>query len=509
MNVAMYLRKSRADIEAETIGEFETLARHKAILLEYAKKNNLNIREIKEEIVSGESIVTRPKMLELLKEVEDNKYDAVLVMDIDRLGRGNMKEQGVILETFKDSNTKIMTPQKVYNLDDELDEQMTEMQTFIARQELKMSKKRMLRGRMKSVEEGNYLGARAPYGYEILNKGKRDRTLKINEDQAEVIKMIFDLYINHDMGTKRIAAYLNSLNIPSYYGRGWTYNSINNIIINKVYCGYIQWQKNVVTKKTNDSGNYRVSKNHDNDVVTVKGKHEPIISEEIFNNAQDIRIGKSSNMHIGGQDTSLNITNPLAGLIKCEVCGKTLVKNFAPRGDATLVCRGACGNKGSYLSYIEKAVIDALKDALKSYEIKSQKPATNNNDLDYNKLIKKLENELEELNKQNLNLYNLLERGIYDDATFLDRSEYIAKQMDDIKDSIKKLNDSNKKNKVVDSKTMANRLKTVLDLYNKSDSAREKNRLLKSVIKNAYYYKRRDQRNNNFQLTLNLSLTER
>ena len=69
MNVALYLRKSRADLDAEKNGEFETLNRHKTTLLKVARENNLNVIEIKEEIVSGESIIHRPKMIELLKEV--------------------------------------------------------------------------------------------------------------------------------------------------------------------------------------------------------------------------------------------------------------------------------------------------------------------------------------------------------------------------------------------------------------------------------------------------------
>ncbi|MEG2848325.1 MAG: recombinase family protein, partial [Bacilli bacterium] len=94
MKTCIYLRKSRADIEAEQNGEFETLTRHKTTLLKVAKDRNLDVVEIKEELVSGEYIEHRPKMIELLKEVENNKYDAVLVMDVDRLGRGNMQDQG-------------------------------------------------------------------------------------------------------------------------------------------------------------------------------------------------------------------------------------------------------------------------------------------------------------------------------------------------------------------------------------------------------------------------------
>jgi len=156
MDVCIYLRKSRSE---ENMSVEEVLSRHRTTLLAYAKKHKLNVLDIKEEVISGESITRRPKMLELLQEVEDNKYDAVLVMDIDRLGRGNMREQGLILETFKEYNTKIITPNKTYDLDNEFDEEYSEFEAFMARRELKIIRKRLLRGRMKSLEEGNYIAS--------------------------------------------------------------------------------------------------------------------------------------------------------------------------------------------------------------------------------------------------------------------------------------------------------------------------------------------------------------
>lgn len=85
MKTCIYLRKSRADEDLEkTIGEGETLSKHRKALLKFAKEKKLNIVEIKEEIVSGESLFFRPKMLELLKEVENKQYDGVLVMDMQR-----------------------------------------------------------------------------------------------------------------------------------------------------------------------------------------------------------------------------------------------------------------------------------------------------------------------------------------------------------------------------------------------------------------------------------------
>ena len=97
MRVAIYLRKSRAEEFNDPVQE--TLKRHREMLLEYACEHSFVVDEsdIYEEVVSGERLYERPKMLELLLEVEKGRYDGVLCVDIDRLGSGAMSEQGVIL----------------------------------------------------------------------------------------------------------------------------------------------------------------------------------------------------------------------------------------------------------------------------------------------------------------------------------------------------------------------------------------------------------------------------
>ena len=93
---AMYLRKSRADVEAEALGEMETLARHEKILTELAKRKGIKISEVYKEIVSGESIENRPEMQRLLKDVYARKYKGVLVVELERLARGDTKDQGTV-----------------------------------------------------------------------------------------------------------------------------------------------------------------------------------------------------------------------------------------------------------------------------------------------------------------------------------------------------------------------------------------------------------------------------
>ena len=125
MQYCLYLRKSRADSEAEARGEGETFGYvTKKHLLDLCKKNLiLNITAIYREIVSGETIAARPVMQQLLQEVEQGIWDGVLVMEVERLARGDTIDQGIVAQTFKFSDTKIITPIKTYNPNNEFDEE--------------------------------------------------------------------------------------------------------------------------------------------------------------------------------------------------------------------------------------------------------------------------------------------------------------------------------------------------------------------------------------------------
>ena len=128
---AIYLRKSRKDEEAELRGEGETLARHEKALFELAKHHKIDISEVYKEIVSGETIASRPVMQQLLSEVEQGIWTGVLVMEVERLARGDTIDQGMVAQTFKLSNTKIITPMKIYDPNDEYDEEYFEFGLFI------------------------------------------------------------------------------------------------------------------------------------------------------------------------------------------------------------------------------------------------------------------------------------------------------------------------------------------------------------------------------------------
>ena len=165
---AIYLRKSRADIELEAIEKMETLKRHKKILLELAYKKQIHVddNDIYEEIVSGETIAARPQMQKLLKAVYQKTYRGVLVVEIERLARGDTRDQGEVAEAFKYSNTLIITPTKTYDPTNQFDEEYFEFGLFMSRREYKTIRRRLQTGLIEAVKDGNYVGSNPPYGYD-------------------------------------------------------------------------------------------------------------------------------------------------------------------------------------------------------------------------------------------------------------------------------------------------------------------------------------------------------
>ncbi|MBR1724699.1 MAG: recombinase family protein, partial [Ruminococcus sp.] len=159
MSYCIYLRKSRADAELEKLGQGETLARHRRTLTELAERQGYEIGKVYEEIVSGETLAARPQMQQLLVDVEQGKWQGVLVMELERLARGNSIDQGIVMQAFTLTGTLIITPAKVYDPQQEFDEEYLEFGLFMSRREYKTINRRLQAGRIASVKEGNYIGS--------------------------------------------------------------------------------------------------------------------------------------------------------------------------------------------------------------------------------------------------------------------------------------------------------------------------------------------------------------
>jgi len=489
----MYLRKSRADIEAEVRGEGETLARHEKILFELAKKLKINVTKIYKEIVSGETIAARPVMQELLSEVERGMWEGVLVVEVERLARGDTIDQGIVAQTFKYSNTKIITPMKIYDPSNEFDEEYFEFGLFMSRREYKTINRRLQRGRTQSAKEGKYVGNIPPYGY-TRKKLENDAgyTLEINPDEAKVVRLIYEWYTGADrIGISLIINRLNEMKIPTRKGGDWTTSTIRGILSNPVYIGKIRWKARPQIKKMKN-GEMIKERPRAKNAVVVDGLHDPIIDEKIFNLAQKY-LAENPTLPV---PTRYKVENPLAGLIVCGMCGRKMNRKPYKNGyPDTLLCTGpTCKNISSPLYLVEKKLLDVLEDWLKKYKVKIQQQEALEGNLEADIIkqsIENINNNLKTLDKQLNNLHDLLEQGIYSTEVFLKRSKILNEKITAAKRDKEEL--ENKLEKISareeSKKNIIPKLENTINSYWSLDTPKEKNELLKEALEKVVYTK--------------------
>ena len=285
-NVCIYLRKSRRDLELEQRGGEDTLARHRAILLADAHRWGLKISAIYEEVVTGDTIAERPRMTQLLHEIEAGRWDAVVCMDVDRLGRGGMRDQGILLDAFKWTSTLLLTHDRIYDLRRETDEEAMEYKAQGARFEYRMIKRRLARGREASVREGKFIGHTAPYGYvRVKLKKERGWTLEPQEPQAAVVRELFLRFADGESPAS-LAKHLNALALPSPGGTTWTPAAVRRILSNPEYCGLIRHGLRK-TVKVFSGGALKQSRPRalPAQIACYPGRHPALVSKEVFDAA--------------------------------------------------------------------------------------------------------------------------------------------------------------------------------------------------------------------------------
>lgn len=481
---AMYLRKSRADMELEAMGEGETLARHKAELEALAIRHNIHPDQITvyQEIVSGESIQDRPEMQQLLTDVYMQKYKGVLVMEVERLARGNTKDQGEVADAFQFSNTHIITPSKVYDPNDEYDQEYFEFGLFMSRREYKTIRRRLLAGKYASVKEGNYIGTHKIFGYQIQRLSKRDRILVIEPEEAKIVQMIFDWYTEENYGDGWIVSKLNEMEIKPLRSTEWNSSSVRNILQNDHYTGKVRWFRQG-NKKEFNTGTGKLERKFGltpERMQLFPGKHEAIISEEQFAKAQKVRKEKIPNPI--KQDFILK--NHYAGLIKCCDCGRTMAyKTYREMPDPVL-CHpksSSCKKKFVKLCIIDEAVIEGLKAMIADFEFKIENDSDQGELVRHQEMIKIMEKELAKQEKKRKKLFDDYEDEIYSKEEFVERKQLYNQSIESLKEKIKEAKDTLPA-PVNYEETISNLYKMIDCIKSPDVSAEKKNDFLKQFI---------------------------
>ena len=499
---AIYLRKSRADVEAEKLGEGETLARHKKILTELAARNGYYIEKIYHEIVSGETIQARPQMQELIKDCYAGKYKGVLVIEVTRLSRGSQGDAQTILDCLRYSNNnqgvEIITPTKVYDVaHNPDDEEYMEFELFMSRREYKMIQKRMERGRRQAVVEGNYMGSYRPYGYDIL-KTRTGRTLIPNEEEAPIVKNIFEWTVKENLTPGKIAKRLNAMNVPTYTGDPeWSPSTIKTILTNPTYTGKVRWNDRMKVKTMVDGKlvTSRPRSNHTSQYMLYDGKHKAIIDDDTFHAAE-------KRFHSDKTKGNLKLQNPFAGLLFCQNCGKTMAyrgyknrENTEPR--LIHPPSDLCKVKSAMEKDVINAVIHSLGLYIEDFELKVDNlPQTDENTI--LRQINGIEKEIKKTEKKLSKLFDAWENDTITDNEFVQRKEVNTNKIEELKAEIEKLENTIPEKEDYEEKIMSFS-DALAALKDNTLEADVKNEYLKRIIERIEYSR---ENNNEFILDI-------
>ena len=504
---AAYLRKSRKDLELEALGQGETLVRHEQALGALAERMGIRIAQTYREIVSGDTIAERPEVRRLLEDVNAGMWDGVLVMDVDRLGRGDSIDQGVIMQSFLYSGTLIITPDKVYDPTEDSDSEFFEIKLFFARREYNMIKKRMQRGRLASAMDGCYMGSRPVYGYERVKlQGRKGWSLKVVPEKAEIVRAVYEWYAHgmdgRTVGAAVIADRLNQMGLKTDLGKAFYPSYIRLMLQNPIYVGKVRWNRRQTVYHIED-GKRVGSRPLSDGMILVDGHHEAIVDVDLWNEVQSMFATHAKRPHNVGAET----VNPLGGLVVCGCCGRRMqLKADSKRQDGFIFCpTQRCPTCSTYLSVVEGAVLDGLRAWVDQYEAPGDAPQTEPyaDSAAREAAMAQITERLDVLEVQSARLFDLLEQGVYDVDTYRARRIDLDTRISAARDALRQLDAPAPVDPVA---AIVPEVRSVLGVYDLAASPAEKNALLRSVIDHVDYNKtQRCYRNN--ALDDNLSIT--
>lgn len=518
--ILIYLRKSRADDPLLTVEE--VLENHERRIFSWLEVNQpdagrIPSENILREVVSGETIESRPRMQELLRRIEAPKIKAIIVTEPSRLSRGSLREIGYLVDVLRYTNTIVVTLDRgAYDLNEDRDRKDFERELMGSNDYLEYQKRIMGAGKLTAVTQfGSFIGSRAPYGYKkaVTYQGKKKlHTLEPIPEQAEVVKRVFEMY-RDGIGTIRIADILTQEHIPSPSGRKqWSHVSVNNILNNEHYLGKLIWLRNKQTRTVEDGKIVTKRPKYDKKIIT-DGLHPAIISQELWDAAHETR-GKKPRL-----PKSQELVNPLAGLIFCKSCGYSIVaqmhKDLQGRQKASPAFRCSFRRKGCDCGSVAQAPVFAavereLEEAIENIEVEI-KSGTDNGLEQHRKKVEQLEKRLKALYETEAKQWaEKMENGM-PEHVFKRLNEATVAEIEEVQQALYEARESTPEE--VDLEERVATFRDALAALRDPDApVKEQNRLLKTCIERIDYYRARADKqggkhyNDNRPMTLEFTL---
>lgn len=469
--VAIYNRISRDNGESE-----DALLSHRATNTRLCESKGYQY-ELYEEIESGGKFEERKILLQLLSDITQGLYDGLVVVELSRIARDNLYSQ-MIAKVLEDNNVPIITPNRIYNLTDESDRLMYDMESMISSKELRTITRRMKNGKLEGARRGEWVQGVPPFGY----KRGGNKKLVIVEAEANLIRQIFN-YAENGYGVPNIAKKLKGYKTRA--GNSFTDTAVYAILNNKTYMGSIIY--NVKDKKGNITEN-----------IVARNAHEEIITREQFNSVQQAIKGRmSGDMETRNRSRGI-VISMLKDLVYCKKCGlKIKFRKDSKQKNAVYITACKCGNRGIAEHQLLKSFMNEFYFLQGFYREEWEKALHTPQTVSKDVLVQQVEALDKTRNKLSMRLSKAKEAyldGVFNKEEYLttkDSTENELKKISTaIDDLLQDIESMDKESLASQFESKMKKIEQFYKIYNKEDSHQhlaECNRILKLIINKVHY----------------------
>jgi DNA invertase Pin-like site-specific DNA recombinase len=464
---------------------------------------------------SGKSIEGRPAFKRMLNDISQGlEIDYILVYKLSRFGR-NAADILSSLEYVQSYGVNLIC------IEEGIDSSMTagrlliSVLSAVAEIERENIIEQTMNGRREKARQGGWNGGFAPYGYKLENN-----KLLIAEDEADVIRIIFDKFVNTDMGYNGVAKYLNLQGIKKKVRQNgtltaWSSKTVKELIDNPVYCGKLAYGRRIREKVKGTKNEYKQVRT--DNYILVDGEHEAIVSVEDWNKAKVKReaTGIKAPSKVGRDRAHL-----LTGILKCPVCGSPMYtnKNAWTNKDGTYnerfyyVCSRRRQQRGVSCNYsaqlmkesIEPDVVLAIKQLVTNEEFAKEIKSRIGTEIDTTEIdreIKNYESNLRQVENNKRRLESDID-SLPEDSKYRDRKlQDMNRRLDNLYDTIYELEDkieeayAKRKSIEMSAITIDNVYKVLLNFDRVYDrlNDEEKKTMIQGFIKEIQIYPKEEQ----------------
>lgn len=425
-----------------------------------------------DEGITGTSLKYRQAFKQMINDAKEGKFDLIFVKSVSRFGR-SVEDVSKITKDLKEYGIGVYFMDLKVNSLDSSKEFMINLFASLAQQESNERSYAVQKGKLASMKTGKWVQGIAPYGYDLV-----DKFLQINEEEAKIVKNIYDLYYYQGCGTGKIVRMLNERNVPTKRGGQWSQIQVSRILDNPIYTGR---QIQHMTRKV-DVNRQLIENVPENEWIEHNFDYLKIIDNELF---ELVQLEKQNRLEQFGQfvseekryvddDGSVHIqrkrilkrnnkrysnTYLFSNLLKCSYCGNTLKrkKRNSRNPDGTkrdLGYEWSCRINDMYgkakcpdrSSIPEDVLLEEVKKEIIKWKEHDNKmifnlyaKAKHESYRENESTIAELESELATLNKRRDKNFSLFENDIIGMDEYKKRNDEIQANIDQINMEISRL----------------------------------------------------------------------